>query len=787
MGLLGASWAGGATFHVSPVGNDAADGSRERPLATLAGAQQRLREGQVLRREPVEVIIHAGTYYLEAPLVFGPPDSGTAQAPVIYRAAPGAEVILSGGRRLTPSWRPFRDGILMADMSADFATDQLFVDGRKLPMARYPNFDPAVPILNGHAADALAPDRTGRWASPAGGFVHALHEHLWGGHHYAITGRQPDGSLALEGGWQNNRPLPMHPLYRFVENILEELDAPGEWFHDRAAHRLYLFPPSGMEPARAVVEGVRLRELVSFRGDESQPVRFISLEGFTFRHAARTFMETREPLLRSDWTIHRGGAIFLQGAEDCALTGCRIEQVGGNAVFVSGYNRRIVVRECLIDAAGASGVALVGDASAVRNPLYRYENRLPAAELDRTPGPRNSAYPMDCRVEDCVIRDTGRVEKQSAGVQISMARRISVIHCSIYGVPRAGINVSEGTWGGHLIEGCDVFDTVLETGDHGSFNAWGRDRYWQATGAPPAELRDLALLDAIEPVIIRRNRWRCDRGWDIDLDDGASNYEIYENLLLQGGLKLREGFLRRATNNVIVNNTLHPHVWFANSGDTFMHNLVMTRYRPAQMKVTPWGDTVDRNLFTSREADRMAFAAEGCDAHSLAGDARFVDPVRGDFRVQAGSPALKIGFRNFPMDQFGVRSPALRALARQPEIPALRSVAEIDLPPTFHWLGASLRALHGGEFSAFGVTENAGGVLLTDVPPASPAAQAGLRPGDLIRSLGGTAIRSPVDFGRQLMRQPAGQAVRVRREQVDIEIMLPAPVTIPERVREPRR
>jgi hypothetical protein len=32
-----------------------------------------------------------------------------------------------------------------------------------------------------------------------------------------------------------------------------------------------------------------------------------------------------------------------------------------------------------------------------------------------------------------------------------------------------------------VIEFCDVFVTVKETGDHGSFNSWGRDRYWRPT------------------------------------------------------------------------------------------------------------------------------------------------------------------------------------------------------------------------------------------------------------------------------------------------------------------
>ncbi len=44
-------------------------------------------------------------------------------------------------------------------------------------------------------------------------------------------------------------------------------------------------------------------------------------------------------------------------------------------------------------------------------------------------------------------------------------------------------------------------------------------------------------------VILRNNRWRCDHGWDIDLDDGSTNYHIYNNLTLNGGIKLREGFL----------------------------------------------------------------------------------------------------------------------------------------------------------------------------------------------------------------------------------------------------
>ncbi len=120
----------------------------------------------------------------------------------------------------------------------------------------------------------------------------------------------------------------------------------------------------------------------------------------------------------------------------------------------------------------------------------------------------------------------------------------------VYDVPRAGINIGDGCWGGHVIEFCDIFDTVKETGDHGSFNSWGRDHFWGLNGLDlnddmtwEAE-KDLPRLDAMKTVILRNNRWRCDHGWDIDLDDGSSNYELRNNLCLNSGIKNREGFCR---------------------------------------------------------------------------------------------------------------------------------------------------------------------------------------------------------------------------------------------------
>jgi hypothetical protein len=733
-----------AELHVTPTGDDANPGTLDRPLATFAGAQQ------AARKQPGStVVFHAGVYSLPNTVVLTAADAGTT-----FTSAAGEEVVLSGGLTLALEWQPHKDGIFRARTPAGLTIDQLFVNRVRQHMARYPNFDPQVRPYGGFAADAFSRERAARWANPVGGYIHAMHRAHWGGYHYRITGVNDLGDVVYDGGWQNNRQMGMHKEHRYVENIAEELDAPGEWFHDGVAGTLSYHPPAGMDLARATIEVVRLRHLIEFKGTDH-----VTLRGFVFRHAARTFMDVKEPLLRSDWTIYRGGALLFEHTEDCTVEDCEFDQLGGNAIFVNNYNRRVRIVGCDIHDTGASAVAFVGDPKSVRNPLFEYGQRQDYAAIDQTPGPASDNHPADCLVEDSLIRHVGVVEKQATGVQISMSQRITVRHCSIYETSRAGINVSEGTFGGHVIEYCDVFDTVLETGDHGSFNSWGRDRYWGLTNAPVAELPRLALLDAVTPTIIRNNRWRCDHGWDVDLDDGSSNYEIYDNLFLSGGLKLREGFHRRVSNNIAINNSLHPHVWYPGSGDVVVRNIWMAAYRPAIMPQGTWGQEVDHNLFTTSENDRRRFAANGCDEHSVVGDPMFTDPAKGDYRVKDGSPALALGFRNFPMDRFGVQRPRLRGIARTPELPVpgaaqsrRRAVAAVAAGGP--WQTARVKELAGDEFSAFGVSRDSGGVYVVkgDV--------GGIGAGDLIQSVNGQAVRTLADLLR-CQNAAAGQPLTI--------------------------
>ena len=752
-------------YYVDPRGSDANPGSIDKPFRSIVRTQDEVRRSRALQKSPITVYLRGGTYYLDEAIVFSGEDSGSSNATVTYSAYEGEKAVISGGTRLSLDWRPYREGIFQAKTPDGLKVDQLFVNGKRQPMARYPNLQPKLLPYNGFAKDAFSRERAAGWSDPTGGFIHAMHSHLWGGYHYRITGKKSDHTVTYEGGWQNNRQMGMHESFRFVENIFEELDTPGEWFHDGRTHTLYYYPAEGVDVKTANVEVAGLRHLMEFRSTQEKPVRNISLKGLVFRHTARTFMETREPLLRSDWTIYRGGAVLFTGAEDCSIEACEFDQVGGNAVFVSGYNRRISVRETYIHGAGASGVCFVGGPDSVRNPLFEYNQRQSYEEIDKTRGPKNDHYPADCFVEDSLIHYVSVVEKQAAGIQISMSRGITVRHCTIYDVGRAGINISEGTFGGHLIEFCDVFDTVRETGDHGSFNSWGRDRFWHLENAPAEQLPDLAQLDT-EKTVIRNSRWRCDQGWDVDLDDGSSCYEIYNNLFLRGGLKLREGFHRHVYNNIAVNNSLHPHVWYENSMDVITGNIWMTKYQP--IRLNGWGKEIDRNLFLTEE-DRDAYQAQGCDVHSIVGDPMFVDPTAGDYSVKDNSPALSVGFKNFPMDQFGVQAPKLKAMARTPVLPTpefAEKEAEGTEVPVEQWLGATVAPLKGEEFSAFGVRRKDGGIHLIKVPSDSQAAKAGLQAGDLIQRVNGKAVKTVTDL-REKAQTQGGKSLKIRfvREQ----------------------
>jgi hypothetical protein len=699
-------------IYVSNRGNDRYSGTKERPFASLSRAQKRVRDVKSTTTGPIDVLVREGTYYMEQPLTLSALDSGGVDAPITYSAYPGERVTISGGRRLKCVWQDYRDGIkkcvLPEVRSGELDFTQLFVNGKRQVRARYPNEDSSLPGKTGYvpAAGEIGPDISDpnpgpnddmsfsgaaprgivfdkgnftqkRWAHPEEAVIHIFQAAYWGNLEWRVKAIDYQNRYVWfgEGGYQIGAKWDRHPARvnersRFyIENVFEELDSPKEWYLEKRTGILYYMPEEGVDLSTAVVEVPVLEHVINFSATERNPVTHVHVNGFRIAHTASTFLTPYEITSLSDWSIHRGGSVFFQGARDCTIKNCCFDAIGGNGVFMSRYNRTNVVSGCKFTETGDSAICFVGDFARANGTLRE--------------------FPYECRAENNLIHDCGIFGKQIAGVYISRAKRITASHNLIYNMPRAGICIGDGTWGGHIVEYNHIHHTVRETSDHGPFNAWGRERQWSLAQSHGTYTVDHGLdawdvlIDAMEPVIVRNNLFEEKSGWGLDLDDGASNYDIYNNISIGVSMKLREGAYRKVHNNIWYNSRVAVaiHTGNENNHDRYFRNITVMADDDMYSFIAPpargpWMEEVDYNCFSkrdgafssrvtelrgengpSREIQRYTFdewQALGFDKHSIVADPLFEDANGRNFRVQPESPALKLGFQNFEMGIWGL-------------------------------------------------------------------------------------------------------------------------------------
>jgi hypothetical protein len=375
----------------------------------------------------------------------------------------------------------------------------------------------------------------------------------------------------------------------------------------------------------------------------------------------------------------------MQNAENITIQNCLFDQLGGNGIFISGYNRSEVIYNNVFNETGASCVLINGLRSSVRCP-NSWSNA--GTCNDRTPGPVdpiNGEFPEYITVSNNMMANIGIFEKMPAGIELSATQCDTLRHNTIHGSPRALINFNDGSWGGHIVEYNWLYDCLLETSDCGPFNAWGRDRNerWQSDTSA-------TTLDAWKTTIVRNNRLEVKNGFGLDMDDQASNYLQYKNLCMGGGLKLQWNRYNTYVNNILVRSaeTEITGVWAGSnhyvtrniftSGQTYWCNFFNGANIPNTIKANT--KLIDSNCIASNGAVNTeqgnvswsTWHAAGLDVHSVMGDPLFTDTAkvfrsdyapRGDYRVRAGSPALALGFRNFPMDSFGVMMTAPTAVS----------------------------------------------------------------------------------------------------------------------------
>ena len=206
---------------------------------------------------------------------------------------------------------------------------------------------------------------------------------------------------------------------------------------------------------------------------------------------------------------------------------------------------------------------------------------------------------------------------------------------------------------------------------------------------------------------------------------------------------------RIVTNNIILGKGYTCNVPYPKpTQDIFESNLLWgVGYRSS--KPTLWGGIRNKNFLHNPSSTAAApwIRAQSQtqdDADSLYGNAKFVNPQSGDFTVSEDSPALALGFKNFPTKGFGVTSDRLKALAKSPAIPLpdKSESNEAKKARKLIVLGAEYKKLSTqAELSATGM-DSLRGVLLLSVPKPSQMARYGFENDDVVLKIDGKKIVS---------------------------------------------
>ncbi len=400
MGLFGSAFCVVAaptpqTFHIAPDGDDQNPGTREKPFATLQCARNALRElkrqqaGQP--RRPATILLRGGTYRLAAPLMLTAEDAGTADAPVVFAAEPGERPVISGGRQIT-GWKETTVAgqklwtTELPDVRAGkWYFHQLWVNGQRRFRARHPNNGflriaglpdvvKTTPRNQGQNRFRFAPGDIKAWDNLEDVDVVALH--LWVSVRLPVAAVDEKERLVTFAS-KSRRLLTdgSEPARYYVENALELLDAPGEWYLHRQTGTLYYRPYPDEDRTRAEVIAPVLPYLVRFEGkpEMNRPVAHVTLRGLTFAHA-EWWPEHKDPL-DIQAAVSVPGAVQGEGEDHCALEDCTVAHVSNYAVQLGRGCRHNRVAGCDLFDLGGGGVQ-IGEGARMTPPRGRHTTTL---------------------------------------------------------------------------------------------------------------------------------------------------------------------------------------------------------------------------------------------------------------------------------------------------------------------------------------------------------------------------------------------------------------------------
>lgn len=654
--IFAGSARGAGEFYVATDGSDESPGTKSEPFATLERARdavRALKQAGPLPFGGITVWVRRGEYFRARTFELTADDSGAQDAPISYRAYPGEEVRLAGGKVVTgfaplteaavlrrlPAGAPGK--VLQADLRAQGITDfgelkrrgfawpvheaalELFFRDQPMTLARWPNEGfvriADVPAGKDGGMFAYEGDRPGRWQGEPDVWVHGYWFQDWADTYESVASIDTQKRVIAT--------RPPHGVYGYRKgqrfyflNVLAELDQPGEWYLDRRSGILYFWPPAPVEEGKAVVS--LISGLVSLKDTSYVTIRGITLEAV------------------------RGTAVTISGGSHNVVAGCTIRNTGKDAVSIAGGTSNGVVG-CDIYHTGGAGVSLSGGDRKTLTPAGNYADNNHIHHFSRT-----------CRTYRPAVRVNG------------VGNRVS--HNLMHHGPHVGILLGGND---HVIEFNELHSLCYETGDVGAFYM-GRD--WTARG-----------------TVIRHNFFHHVRGPGryaangIYLDDAASGITIFGNVFFQVTRAAYIGGGRDNTyeNNIFVDCVPSLHVDARTLGWMSYHaeedGTLQKRLRAVPYKQPPWserypklvniledepaapkGNLIARNVSWGGSWDDIEEKARPyltLTDNLIAVDPLFVDAASMNFQLRDDSPAYETGFKRIPFEEIGLYEDELRA------------------------------------------------------------------------------------------------------------------------------
>ncbi len=678
-----------ADVYVSPHGRDAWSGqlaspnddATDGPLATVAAAQRRVRNlriDQPRRVRPVVVALRGGTYWLRRSLEFGPEDSGTAQAPVIYQAYGNERPVISGGQRIS-GWQVDELGQWFVDLddvkAGRWNFSQLFVNDQRRFRPRLPEtgyykiarrLDPSARAAGkGHDRFGYTPGEIrADWANLEDVEVMAFH-------HWAAS-RIPIGEVDTE---QHRVTVQGHSTGNsywaqfvkghryFVDNVKEALKQPGQWYLDRPTGRLIYIPRDGETPLNTAVVAPYVRHLLLLRGDVNTRdwVTQLQFKGLTFAHANWSITPAGQSFPQAE--INLGAAVAAMGARHIVIENCAVRHVGEYAMGFGPGCQHNRVSGCELVDLGAGGIK-IGSA-------------LPTGWGNTLGAPADTESLVSHHtVEDCVIAHAGRLHPAAIGVWVGHSPYNIIRHNDVYDLYYSAFSLG-WVWG-YAPSQAHHNEVAFNHAHHiGQRVLSDMGCIYTLGVAPGTTIHDNFFHDVISYGY---------GGWGLYTDEGSTGVVMENNLVVRcsrGGFHQHYGKENRIVNNILAYGGEHQVQRTRTEEHTsffFERNIVLWD-NDSPLLGSNWKDNhfkLDYNLYW-RAGKPVKFpggldlaqwqAQRQQDVHSVITDPGFVNAGADDYRLNEDSPALKLGFKPFDYTRAGRRSP-LVLTHDLPDVPA---------------------------------------------------------------------------------------------------------------------